>query len=146
MENSVAVVETEKKYIRKYSKENVEVKVSSPEVFKEMREVSEAKRYTEERVEFYDDEYDLSALNWMDVEGETYGWLWLRYPARKMHSVIRKRMLNFIRTEKELMTSDNYKEKHVVIIKIEDLTIYHFIDRDDSYSDTVYTFSNNILE
>lgn len=144
MKDLVAAEKVEKDYIVGHSKENVELRVLDLALLEEMKKASKNRRYIEERIEFYDDEDDTSEINWIDIEGEGYGWVWLNHPPRKWHSEMRKKMLRFVRHLKDTLTSTTEK-RYVVVVKYIDYTIYHFIDREESECDTIYTFSDSLV-
>ena len=71
-------------------------------------------KHIEKRVEWYDDEGCPERLNWIDVEGEGYGWLWSKFSddESKWHGLIRDSMLEY-KEKKESRLGES--EEQVVI-------------------------------
>lgn len=143
MKDLDAAEKLEKDYIEGHSKENVELRVLDLDLLIEMKKASKNRRYIEERIEFFDDEDDTTEVSWIDIEGEGYGWVWLNHPPRKWHSEMRKKMLRFVRNLKKTL-ADNTEKRYVIVVNYVDYTVYHFIDREESECDTIYTFSDSL--
>lgn len=99
----------------------------------------------EERWELYDDEENPDRNTWIDVEGEGYGWAWLTKEDEpsKWHGLIKGLLLDFIEEKRENI---NQKEEYVIHIDTGTQFIYHFIERESSSRDIVYTFSNEEID
>lgn len=146
MKDFQAAEKIKKEYIEGHIKDTVDLKIVDLDVLKQMKKSLENMRYIEERLEFYDNESDnFENINWIDIEGEGYGWVWLNHPPRKWHSLMRKKALRFIRNMKETLNKDAVK-RYVIVIKEEDSVIYHFIEREENECDTIYTFSNTFTD
>lgn len=133
-------------YILQYGKESiVEIKTADEILFSQMIEDCSKQRFIEEKCEFYDDEEsdNQTQANWIDLEGEGYGWVFMNYPERKWHKVMRLKVLRQIKIFKEKIA--NGEQVKVVVVKRRDLIIYSFIDREVDLSDLSYTFSKHLL-
>ena len=134
------------KYLLQYGKESiVEIKNADKLLFNQMIEDCSKQRFIEEKCEFYDDEEldNQPEANWIDLEGEGYGWVFLNYPEVKWHEVMRLRMIRQIKMFEQRIASG--EQMKVVVVKSRDLIIYTFIDREISLSDLSYTFSKQLL-
>jgi hypothetical protein len=101
-------------------------------------------KHIEEQIQFYDSETQGDEVNnWVDVEGEGYGWLWMNKPERKWHGLIKRNLKSFINDKKK-----EIKDHKCIVLHIttKDLIIYHFIEREEYQQDTVYTFSDKDIE
>lgn len=109
----------------------------------ELREVCHAHNHMEIMVEIYDDESDWDNMTWRDIEGEGYGWLWVNEPKGKWLRLLQDWLDDFVKGKRaELLQT---KEK-VLVVQLENLLIYHFIERDSNLHDTIFTFSNDEIE
>jgi len=93
-------------------------------------------------VNWYDDEDRPNWNNWTDVEGQGYGWLWLRTPESKWNIRLQKLVHQYVWEKKKTM-----KEHNEPIIKVitDSSIIYHFIERDSNKRDVIFEFSNEEL-
>lgn len=144
--NEEASEQIHAKYLLQYGKESiVEIKNADKLLFNQMIEDCSKQRFIEEKCEFYDDEEldNQTEANWIDLEGEGYGWVFLNYPEVKWHEVMRLRMIRQIKMFEQRIASG--EQMKVVVVKSRDLIIYTFIDREISLSDLSYTFSKQLL-
>lgn len=112
-------------------------------ILSNMLEKCDNTKHMEERREYYDDEEDLAHNTWIDVEGEGYGWIWSDKPKEEWHTLLRNLLLEFIkRKESQIDEADEY----VVIVETNNTTIYHFVERESSLRDTIYTFSDDEID
>lgn len=96
-------------------------------------------KHFEERFEYYDDEDNTKRINWIDVEGETYGWLHLKNK-ENMPNLLRNRFKNYLE-------KINKEDMFVITIKTDSsLIIFHFIEREDYMQDRVYVISDSTIE
>ena len=146
LNNEEASKQIHAEYLLQYGRDSiVEIKNADELLFSQMIEDCSKQRFIEEKCEFYDDEEldNQTQANWIDLEGEGYGWVFVNYPKRKWHKVMRLRVLRQIKMLKERIADG--EQINVVVVKSRDLIIYTFIDREISLSDLSYTFSKQLL-
>lgn len=113
------------------------------DILDELLAVCDSHKHIEEQIQWYTDESDYSFNNWIDVEGEGYGWLWLKEIDNedKWHSLIKNSLIKYIQKKKDELKEDD----KVIVVSIDDTIVYHFIEREKNMCDVVYRFSNDIL-
>lgn len=139
MKDVEALDSVKQAYVKWKDIKSIDVHVVTKETLEDMLSTCETLKHMEERVEFYDDEDEPNYNNWIDVEGEGYGWKWLHVPEEKWHAVLKESMLAYMKEKREQILN---REEKVVVVITETQTIYHFIERKASLKDTIYTFSN----
>lgn len=145
LNNEEASKQIHAEYLLQYGRDSiVEIKNADELLFSQMIEDCSKQRFIEEKCEFYDDEEldNQTQANWIDLEGEGYGWVFVNYPKRKWHKVMRLRVLRQIKMLKERIADG--EQINVVVVKNRDLIIYTFIDREIYLSDLSYTFSKHL--
>ena len=85
-------------YFNSYNNVFIKVDKVSNDILKDLINVCDSTKHIEEVINFYDDEASPGFNNWTDVEGEGYGWLWLKEEddESKWHGLIRGLLLKFI--------------------------------------------------
>ena len=143
LKNKEASEQIYAEYSLGYGPSNVKIKSVNKSLLTEMINDSSKLRFIQESCEFYDDEEieNQTEANWIDIEGEGFGWVFLNYPARKWHKVMRLRMLSYIKELSKRIESG--EELIAVVAKDKDVIIYTFIDREMSLYDMNYIFTNS---
>ena len=110
----------------------------------EMLEAADTYKYMEEIVNIYADE-EPEKIEWIDVEGEGYGWLWLDKPKDTWHGLIKQHMVDYLEYVKVRENQDLLTVLKITY-EIEDSAglgvRYHIIDREVSKEDILYSFQN----
>lgn len=119
----------------------VEVEEVTYSTLNKLLKVCNSTKHMEEMIELYDNEEDFTKCSWIDIEGEGYGWLWLKEEDNedKWHELLKNSMLRFIKNKKIKILKN---KEMVIIAKTDTKTIFHFIERETEMRDTIYTFSN----
>lgn len=141
MRNKEAIELVKKEYIDNYNPNTVHIEQVSETTLINLLSVCDSTKHMEERIDWYDDEEYPDRNNWVDVEGEGYGWLWVKEEndETKWHGLLRELLLEFIKTkEPTIGDTDDY----AVIVNTDQKTIYHFVYRESSMYDRIYTFSD----
>lgn len=123
------------------SSAKVEVLKVTDSLLKQVIKDCASLRYIEERIFSYE-EYGTD-IEWIDMEGEGYGWLWQNYPPRKWHFALRMNMQAYLNLMKEAIKKE---ESFVVVSKSEEEIKYFFLGSEDDLEDTQYTFSRKPID
>lgn len=132
----------EKDYNNQTDVISVNVSVVNRDILYELLITCKGTKHMEERTLLYDDEENPDTNTWEDVEGEGYGWLWLQEEdnEEKWHDLLKLSLEEYIcHREKNL----GKRKEYVIVVKSYTQIIYHFIEREYSECDTVFTFSDD---
>lgn len=144
MNDSKAIEEVKERYLDNYYKiDYLESKQTTLNTLQELLNICDRTKHMEQRIEWYTDEKQPDWNNWIDVDGEGYGWIWLKGTEETWHSMLKEKLLDYIETKKEIIAERN---ENVVFITTENKIIYHFIERESSKCDTIYTFSDDEID
>lgn len=113
------------------------------EVLIQLREICLSHKHMEIMVEIYDDESDWDNMTWRDIEGEGYGWLWIDNPKEKWLGLLQECLDDFVKNKLE---QGFHRKEKVLVVQLDNLLIYHFIERESNLHDTIFTFSNDEIE
>ncbi|MGX5609673.1 hypothetical protein ACWKTZ_25190 [Bacillus cereus] len=142
MLNQNAIETVKNNYSNTYGVQFIQIEQVNETTLKNMLTACDSKKHMEEIINWYTDEEDNTYNNWVDVEGEGYGWLWVDKPEDKWHEILRDSLLKYIENKKQHIIENI---EYVIIVSTEIKTIYHFVERESSMRDVIYTFSNEEL-
>lgn len=137
---NIEAVEKLKTHYKSINGSSIRVEKVTESTIKNLVGTCNARTHIEERFEWYDDERDTTQVNWVDVEGEGYGWLWVDKTEELCRALLKERLLKYAKA-KQAKISDS--ESYVLIINRENTTIYHFVEREERQLDVIYTLSDD---
>jgi hypothetical protein len=143
MNNQQALEKEREKYIIQYEEKFMKIEKVTEDILNDMIAICDNTKHMEEVLKLYDDENDPELNTWVDIEGEGYGWIWVNHPEEQWHEALRNHMIRYIDYKKERIKEN---DEYVIIINKDKKTIYHFIEREREYRDTIYTFSDEELD
>jgi hypothetical protein len=141
MNDKAAVKKVKAMYSDIYKATSIDVEQIGKVTLTNLLSICDSTKHMEKRIEFYDNKECPDRNNWIDVEGEGYGWIWLKEQddESKWHGLLKELLLEFIKNKTANLGN---KIEYVVVVKIDDKTIFHFVERELSMCDTIYTFSD----
>ena len=143
MTDKVAV-EKIKSFYENMGVQSILVEKVTTDTLENLLDICNNAKHLEERIEWYKNDNDVNRVSWINVEGEEYGLLSVNKTEEQCRELLKNSVMDYVKRKKEaLIQKDetvNKDEFVVIILKNDNETIYHFVERDSSQCDTVYTF------